>query len=95
MFYVQWRGDVQHSGLAMGSPLSADAACLYMEWLEASSYKKIMGRDTLWLRYVDDILVVVPQNMDLDDKLRQLNKIDSYIQFTIEKEKRCSIPSKR
>ena len=55
---------VQHSGLAMGSPLSPVSACLYMEWLEKHRYQNIMGSDVLWLRYVDDVLVVVPQSMD-------------------------------
>ena len=83
---------VQHSGLAMGSPLSPVAACLYMEWLEFNKYQKIMCQDVLWLRYVDDILVIAPQTMDLDDKLQKLNSVDPNIQLTIEKEKEGSIP---
>ena len=81
----------QHSGLAMGSPLSPVAACLYMECLEKDHYQGIMGRDVLWARYVDDVLVVVPRNMNLDEKLDQLNSVDSKIQFTLEKENRGTI----
>ena len=83
----------QHSGLAMGSPLSPVAACLYMECLEKDHYQGIMGRDVLWARYVDDVLVVVPRNMNLDEKLDQLNSVDSKIQFTLEKENRGTIAS--
>ena len=83
---------VQHSGLAMGSPLSPVAACLYMEWLECDKYQQLMGEDVIWLRYVDDILVVAPQTMNLDNKLNELNSVDSNIQFTIEKENGGTIP---
>ena len=81
----------QHSGLAMGSPLSPVAACLFMEWLEKHHYQGIMGRDVIWARYVDDILVVVPKSMNLEDELSALNTVDSKIQFTLEKEKQGTI----
>ena len=81
----------QHSGLAMGSPLSPVAACLYMEWLEKQHYQEIMGENVIWVRYVDDVLVVVPSDTNLETKLHELNSIDSKIQFTLEKEKQGSI----
>ena len=83
---------VQHSGLAMGSPLSPVAACLYMEWLEKHKYKSIMGGDVFWVRYVDDILIVAPQTMDLNEKLRELNLVDPKIQLTLEHEEHSAIP---
>ena len=49
----------QHSGLALGSPLSPTAVRLYMEWLVKYHFKEIMGREVIWLHYVDDVLVVV------------------------------------
>ena len=55
----------QHSGLAMGSPLSPVAACLYMEGLEKDHYQGIMGTGVIWARYVDDVLVVVPRTKNL------------------------------
>ena len=82
----------QKSGLAMGSPLSPVAACLFMEKLEQSNFKKIIGSDSIWLRYVDDVLVVVPKNMDLEDKLRQMNSVNEKIQFTIEMEQNGQLP---
>ena len=81
----------QHSGLAMGSPLSPVAACLYMEWLEKHHFKDIMGREVIWVRYVDDVLVVVPKTMNLEAKLNELNSVDTKIQFTLEKENRGAI----
>ena len=82
---------VQHSGLAMGSPLSPVAACLYMEWLEKHNYQGIMGGDVFWARYVDDVLVVVPRSLNLEEKLDALNTVDPNIQFTLEKEQQGSI----
>ncbi|XP_069989501.1 uncharacterized protein [Penaeus vannamei] len=52
----------QISGLAMGSPLSAVLACLFMETLERDHYRDIIGRHSTWLRYVDDVLVTVPRS---------------------------------
>ena len=70
----------------MGSPLSPVAACLYMETLEDSHFFDIIGRDSLWLRYVDDVLVVVPKETDLNDILEQLNAVNEKLQFTLEQE---------
>ena len=56
---------LQHSGLAMGSPLSPVGACLYMEDLEQSKFLNIMGADSEWMRYVDDVLVVVPEKLKI------------------------------
>ena len=46
----------------------------------------------LWVRYVDDILAVAPQNMDLNKKLDELNLVDPKTQLTIEHEKFAAIP---
>ncbi|XP_076037070.1 uncharacterized protein LOC143022641 isoform X2 [Oratosquilla oratoria] len=41
---------LQHNGLAMGSPLSAVAACLFMEVQEKDHYSHMVGRRPIWLR---------------------------------------------
>ena len=76
----------QIHGLAMGSPLSPVAACLYMEVMETDHFLNIMGEDVTWHRYIDDVLIVAPNNTDLDEKLSKLNEVEDKIQFTIEKE---------
>ena len=83
---------VQHQGLAMGSPLSPVAACLYMEMLEHDHFEEVMGNDSYWMRYVDDVLVITPGDTDLEDKLARLNEVDPKIQFTLEKEDNMSLP---
>ena len=70
----------------MGSPLSAFLACLYMETLEEDHFKQILGEGSVWLRYVDDVLVFVPDDTDLDRVLNRLNSVEQSIQFTIERE---------
>ena len=82
----------QLSGLAMGSPLSPVAACFYMERLEQDKFRHIMGPGCTWIRYVDDVLVVVPENANLEDKLLALNAVDENIQFTVETEYDGKIP---
>ena len=77
---------VQRSGLAMGSPLSPIAACLFMETLEEEHFLRIIGDSSIWLRYVDDVLVIVPKDTDLNEKLGKMNEIHPKIQFTIENE---------
>ena len=83
---------VQHRGLAMGSPLSAVMACLFMETVEADSYSRIIGRGSTWLRYVDDVIVIIPNNTNIDNKLRMLNKVNKDIQFTVEEENNGKLP---
>ena len=83
---------VQHQGLAMGSPLSPVAACFYMEMLENDHFQRILGDDSIWMRYVDDVIVIVPEDTDLDDKLARLNEVDHRIQFTKEEESNQSLP---
>ena len=82
----------QVSGLAMGSPLSPVAACFYMERLEQTNFRHIMGPECTWMRYVDDVLVVAPDDVNLDVKLQDLNTVDSKIQFTLEKEINGKLP---
>lgn len=47
----------------------------------------VMGRDSLWLRYVDDIVVVVPKKKNLKEELKKLNSVHGNIELTIEEEK--------
>lgn len=82
----------QKSGLPMGSPLSPLAACFYMGWLEREHYLKIMGKEVMWFRYVDDILLITPKSTNLAKKLKLLNLVEPKIQFSIEYEIENKIP---
>ena len=82
----------QIDGLAMGSPLSPVLACIFMETLETDHFLNIVGQSTTWLRYVDDILVIVNKQQDLDSVLRKLNDVHPKIQFTCEQEQDGKLP---
>lgn len=37
-----------------------------------------------WFRYMDNVLVIVPERTNIDNKLRMLNEVDIHIEFTVE-----------
>lgn len=82
----------QIRGLAMGSPLSAVMACLFMEMLEQGPIKRIIGQNITWLRYVDDTLVIIPRRMKPETLLQKINEVHPIIKFTMEKEVNDTIP---
>ena len=69
--YFSFRGNIyrQKFGAAMGSPVSAIVANLYMEWLEqqAIATAPLDCAPKYWRRYVDDVLEVIKK--DTTDKL--------------------------
>ena len=76
----------QKSGLAMGNPLSAVLAPLFMETLEEDHYQAIVGQDATWLRYCDDVITFLPESTNLQTVVEELNRVDPSIQFTAEEE---------
>ena len=69
---------------------------LFIERLEQTNFRHIMGPECLdaltWMRYVDDVLVIAPDDVNLDVKLQDLNTVDSKIQFILEKEINGKLP---
>ena len=77
----------QIDGLAMGS---APAPHLANGWL--SSFDKVIkGSSTLYYRYMDDIITIENKN-NIDDKLKQINSLHSFLKFTVEKENDGHLP---
>lgn len=60
---------------------------MFMETLEVDRFLRIMGRGAKRYRYVDDILAIVPECTNVDNKLRMLNSLNKHVQFTVEVEK--------
>ena len=77
---------IQVEGLAMGSPLAAVLAQLAMEVLERDHLIPLAGKNITWLRYVDDILAIVPQRLDTSALLERLNHVHPTVKFTLERE---------
>ena len=90
----QFEGDYyrQRFGVAMGSPLSPVLANIFMEMFETELLTSLTGRPLLWVRYVDDIFAVCPNDSDSNLFLSQLNNLVDSIKFTVEKEQESSLP---
>ncbi|XP_072039336.1 uncharacterized protein [Amphiura filiformis] len=95
--YFSFRGQIyrQIFGAAMGSPVSAIVANLFMEWLEkeAVATAPLDCKPKMWRRYVDDVLEIIQR--DSTQKLTDhLNSVDTTgnIKFTFEEEDQGKIP---
>ena len=90
----EFQGDeyVQINGLAMGSPLSAVLADLYMEMLEKEHFLRILGDGLTVFRYVDDTIAFIPKECDTGDLLKRLNEVEPHIQFTYDWIRRANSP---
>ena len=82
----------QTDGAALGSPVSAVIANLYMESFEEEALQSCPPdcRPTLWKRYVDDTFVIAPRDQ-ASRLLNHLNSLKPSIQFTIGIEQNNSI----
>ena len=85
--YFQYNGSIyeQKDGAAMGSPVSAVIANLYMESFEEQAITTSSYEPRIWKRYVDDTFTILDRK-NVDDFLQHLNSQPS-IRFTMETEK--------
>ena len=74
----------QTEGVAMGSPLAPIVANLFMSHIESECLKKLNTQPIIWLRYVDDIFVILKRNT-IDELHTILNSQCSTIRFTLER----------
>ena len=70
----------------MGSPLSEGLACIYLEFLESSPFKYTITNTARYFRYIDNILLIYPQDLDLHSINDRLNNVEPSIKFTYELE---------
>lgn len=77
-------------GVSMGSPLSGLVSEVFMERMEEKLEKEDM-LPRFWVRYVDDVFAVV-QKDEVDETLRNLNKVHKNLKFTMEVEENGRIP---
>ena len=83
----------QRRGLFMGSPLSPILANIFMEFFERD-FLPLVGNNTcnIWLRYVDDVFCILPNNLDIDLVISDLNSLHPSIKFKYEIEENSSLP---
>ena len=75
----------------MGSPPSRVLPCIYLEFLEHDPFKYIIPNTARYLRYIDDILLVNPQDFDLHSISDRLNYVEHSIKFTYELESNSTL----
>ena len=80
----------QKGGLPMGSPFSPILADIVMDDLEKEILTTLGFQLTLYLRYVNNILIVVPDK-EIDNILQFFNASQFNIKFTLEKEREQTI----
>ena len=87
---------VQEDGVAMGSNLGCVIANIYMRFFEEMALSTALSRHLpvplLWVRYVDDVLVLLPCKDDFDALLSFLNSLRNSICFTLELESDGHLP---
>ncbi|CAH8587573.1 unnamed protein product [Schistosoma rodhaini] len=84
-FYFQGKAYMQIDGVAMGSPLGPVLANIFMGMIERQVSQFIDGI-TLYKRYVDDILVILPQSTDINQVNDLFNAIHPNLKVTYEEE---------
>jgi hypothetical protein len=83
----------QKDGMAMGSSLSPVVSNIFMEHFEKLAIDTTDLKPAIWLRYVDDKLVVWPHGSTrLQEFLHHLNSLRPTIQFTMEVETNNTFP---
>ena len=85
--YFQYNGSIyeQREGAAIGSPVSAVIANLYMETFEEQAIEPAPSKPKIWKRYVDDIFTILDRDR-VDSFLQHLNSQQPTIRFTMETE---------
>ena len=91
--YFQYNGLIyeQKDGAAMGSPVSAVTANLYMEEFEEGAIATATYKPKIWKRYVDDTFTMLGKD-HVDGFLQHLNNQQPTIRFTMESRKITLFP---
>ena len=76
----------------MGCLLSGVLACIYQKFLESDPFKYIIPNTAHDFRYIDDILLIYPQDLDLHSITNRLNNVEPSIKFTYELEYNRTLP---
>ena len=84
--YFLYNGSIYEQKDAMGSPVSAVIANLYMESFEEQAITTSSYEPRIWIRYVDDTFTILDRE-NVDDFLQNLNNQQPSIRFTMETEK--------
>ncbi|XP_078600301.1 uncharacterized protein LOC144875260 [Branchiostoma floridae x Branchiostoma japonicum] len=81
----------QVEGAAMGSPVSPIVANLFMEHFEEVAVSTAPHPPKFWGRFVDDTFVIQRKDK-IEEFTSHINRINSAIKFTVEREKEGKLP---
>ena len=76
----------ENFGVPMGSPISVTTANIVMEKVEQYAILLFSPPPRLWIRYVDDTLVIL-NHSDVAIFHDHINNLEKSIKFTVEKKK--------
>ena len=76
----------------LGSPPSGVLACIYPEFLESVPFKYILPNTAHYFRYIDDILLIYPQGLNLHSITDKLNNVEPSLKFTYELDYNYTLP---
>ncbi|CAF3457421.1 unnamed protein product, partial [Rotaria socialis] len=76
----------QNFGLSMGNPLSPVLSNLFLECMEKYLMNEILNENIVWMRYVDDVFAILPNECDVNEFLAKINALCPTIKFTVENE---------
>ena len=78
----------QVDGVAMGNPLGPSLANFFLGHIENQSvFSNLNICPKMYMRYVDDIFAVFPQNINIQPFLTHLNSLHKNLEFTVEEAK--------
>ena len=92
--YFEFDGKVKHHilGTAIGAKFASPYACIFLNKVETSFLETQEMKPLVWFRYIDDVSFIWTQGQEkLDSFLAELNRCNSYLNFTYESSK-TSIP---
>ena len=81
----------QKFDLPMRPPLYAFLACIYLQFLQSGPFKYIIPNCTRYFRYID-ILLIYPQDLNLNSTIDRLYNVELSIKFTCEIESNNTHP---
>ena len=82
----------QKFGLPMGSPFSWVLPYIYLQFLKSGPFKYIIPNTARYFRYIDDILLIYPHDLDLHSISDRLNHVEPSMKFTYELKSNSTLP---
>ena len=77
----------------MRNPLNGVLASLFLIFLESGSFNYRVAINTTYFRYIDDILIFLPQNIKTEEITEKINNVDPRPTLHLKKNQIISYPN--